>query len=161
MRARSTLPSFPSPNCMSARSWLRATPSSPSDATKSWRWQRVMRFQRVIISALSSRPVGSSATHAHSRLVSRSWDLCWPHPRRRQAGRPAGPATDQIRSGDQSKDREGARFDGATVDPRPRRRGNRIAAAFRVNGRSFRPKGPNRFGAMAGVGHESGSRRQG
>ena len=48
----------------------------------------------------------------------------------------------------------GARIDRAAVDPRPRRRGHRIASTFRVNGRSFCPKRPSQFGGMAGVGHD-------
>ena len=48
----------------------------------------------------------------------------------------SGPGSDQIRIRHQSQNRQGARPDHTAEDPRPRRRGDRIAAAFRVNGRS-------------------------
>ena len=47
-------------------------------------------------------------------------------PQGRQAGRSAGPATDHIRAGRQSQDREGARPYRPAIDPRPRRRGHRM-----------------------------------
>ena len=43
------------------------------------------------------------------RCLSPGGSLCRPHPQGRQAIRIAGPATDQIRDGDQSQDRQGAR----------------------------------------------------
>ena len=52
--------------------------------------------------------------------------LCRQDPQGRQARRSAGPATDQIRAGHQSQDRQGARPDDPAVDPRPRRRGDRV-----------------------------------
>src|ERR1700674_5601894 len=47
-------------------------------------------------------------------------------PHRREASRSAGAAADDIRASRQSQDRQGARPDGAAVDPRPRRRGYRM-----------------------------------
>ena len=45
-------------------------------------------------------------------------------PQRRQTCRPSGRATDKVRAGRQSQDREGARPHRATLDPRSRRRGH-------------------------------------
>jgi putative ABC transport system substrate-binding protein len=56
--------------------------------------------------------------------------------------RSAGSAADHIRAGCQSQDRHGARVDNPVLHPRQRRRGHRIAAAFRVNGRSFCARRP-------------------
>src|ERR1700732_5162279 len=47
-------------------------------------------------------------------------------PQRREASRSAAPAADDIRASRQSQARQGARPDGAAVDPRPRRRGHRM-----------------------------------
>src|SRR4029077_16668669 len=44
----------------------------------------------------------------------------------REAGRPAGAGADQVRVGDQSENREDARLRNPVVDPRPRRRGDRM-----------------------------------
>src|SRR5205085_8728082 len=44
----------------------------------------------------------------------------------RKAGRSAGPATDQVRAGDQPQNRQGAWPDGAAVAVAARRRGHRI-----------------------------------
>ena len=49
---------------------------------------------------------------------------------RRQAGRPAGRAADQIRSGDQSQDRQGARPHRPADFARARRQGDRMNAAM-------------------------------
>ena len=46
--------------------------------------------------------------------------------RRRQAGRPAGPTTGQIRDGCQRQGRQGAGPYGAAIDPSARRRGDRM-----------------------------------
>jgi len=48
------------------------------------------------------------------------------NPQRRQAGRSAGPAADNIRAGRQPQDRQSARPHRTAVDPRPRRRGHRM-----------------------------------
>ena len=52
--------------------------------------------------------------------------LCRPHPQGREARRPAGAGADQVRAGDQSQDREGARPHRAADAARPRRRGDRM-----------------------------------
>jgi len=49
-----------------------------------------------------------------------------PHPRWRQTCRPPGGATDNVRAGRQSQDREGARPQHPAYDPRPRRRSHRM-----------------------------------
>ena len=46
------------------------------------------------------------------------------HPQGREAGQPSGAGTDQVRAGDQSHDRAGARHRGATAAARARRRGD-------------------------------------
>ncbi len=51
---------------------------------------------------------------------------CRPHPQGREAGRPAGAGADQIRAGDQPRDRQGARPRGAAIRARSRRRGDRV-----------------------------------
>ena len=48
------------------------------------------------------------------------------HPQGRKAGRPAGAGADQVRVGDQSQDREGARPRSSADAARPRRRGDRM-----------------------------------
>ncbi len=53
-------------------------------------------------------------------------DIHWKDFEWRQARRPAGAATDQIRAGDQSENREGAWPHCAALNPRPRRRGHRM-----------------------------------
>src|SRR5580704_3920426 len=52
--------------------------------------------------------------------------LRWKDPQGRQAGRSAGPAADDIRASRQPQDRQGARPRRAAIDPRPRRRGDRM-----------------------------------
>ncbi len=52
--------------------------------------------------------------------------LCRQDLQRRQAGRPAGRAADQIRAGGQSEDGAGARPVDPAIDPRRRRRGDRV-----------------------------------
>src|SRR5262249_11987142 len=49
-----------------------------------------------------------------------------PHPQGREACRPAGAGSDQVRTGDQPQDRQGSRPRGAAVASRPRRRGDRM-----------------------------------
>ena len=51
------------------------------------------------------------------------------HPQGREARRPAGAGADQVRTGHQPQDRQGARPRGAADAARPRRRGDRIRAA--------------------------------
>src|SRR5262249_31935664 len=53
--------------------------------------------------------------------------LCRPHPQGRKTGRPGSADADQVRAGDQSKDRQRARPRSAGDVARPRRRGDRIA----------------------------------
>src|SRR5262249_14025290 len=60
------------------------------------------------------------------RSVSPSCRVYRPYPQGRQTGRSAGPGTNQVRVGDQPKDRQGARFDRAGYANRPRRRGDRV-----------------------------------
>ena len=48
------------------------------------------------------------------------------HPQGREAGRPAGAGADQVRTRDQSQDRQGAWPHHSAVATRPRRRGDRI-----------------------------------
>ena len=48
------------------------------------------------------------------------------HPQGREAGRPAGAGADQVRTGDQPQDRQGARPRRAADAARPRRRGDRM-----------------------------------
>ena len=81
------------------------------------------------------------------------------HPQRREARRPAGAGADQVRVGDQSQDREGARPRRAADAARPRRRGDRMisaasssrcSAARRRRGRSRRARSnPSGCGASA------------
>jgi hypothetical protein len=52
------------------------------------------------------------------------------HPQGREAGRPAGAGSDQIRTGDQPQDRQGARARGADIDFAARHRSDRIAPFF-------------------------------
>ena len=52
------------------------------------------------------------------------------HPQGREAGRPAGAGSDQIRTGDQPQDRQGARARGADIDIAARHRSDRIAPFF-------------------------------
>jgi hypothetical protein len=47
-----------------------------------------------------------------------------PHSEGRKAIRPASPAADDLRAGDQPEDRKGARPYRAAINPRPRRRGD-------------------------------------
>jgi putative tryptophan/tyrosine transport system substrate-binding protein len=49
------------------------------------------------------------------------------YPEGREAGQPAGHTVDQIRAGDQSSNREGARYRDPEHGPRARRRGDRLA----------------------------------
>src|SRR6266851_6538082 len=58
--------------------------------------------------------------------VSPTRHLRWKDPQGRQAGRSAGPAADDIRAGGQSQDRQRARPHRPAIDPRPRRRGDRM-----------------------------------
>ncbi len=51
-----------------------------------------------------------------------------PHPQGREAGRPAGASADQVRTGDQPQDRQGARPRRAGDRARARRRGDRMSA---------------------------------
>jgi hypothetical protein len=60
------------------------------------------------------------------RLLSPGRYLRRKDPQRHQTGRPAGPATDDVRAGRQSQDRQGTRAHGPAIDPRPRRRGDRV-----------------------------------
>jgi adenine-specific DNA-methyltransferase len=66
------------------------------------------------------------------RRVSLEGHLRRKDPEGRQARRPAGPATDQIRAGDQPEDRQGARPHRAAIAARPRRRGHRMSCSRRV-----------------------------
>ena len=50
-----------------------------------------------------------------------------PHPQGREARRPSGAVTDQVRTGDQPEDRQGARPRNSADIARPRRRGDRIS----------------------------------
>src|SRR6516164_8263526 len=54
-------------------------------------------------------------------------------------GGSASPPADDLRAGGQPEDCQGAWADGATIDPCPRRRGHRIAAASIVYGHFFSP----------------------
>jgi hypothetical protein len=56
--------------------------------------------------------------------------LCRSHPQGRQAGRPSGAITDQVRVGDQSEDRQGARPHRAANTACARQRGDRIEMLF-------------------------------
>jgi putative ABC transport system substrate-binding protein len=71
-------------------------------------------------------------------------------PEGRQADRTAGPATDDLRTGRQSQDRQGSRSHRPALDPRPCRRGHRMNDRFadleRVVLASQRPEG-----AWAGI----------
>ena len=58
------------------------------------------------------------------------WAVCQPHPQRRAAGRPTSAGTDEVRTGHQSQDRQGARSRNSTDAARPRRRGDRIKRHF-------------------------------
>ena len=60
--------------------------------------------------------------------------LCRSHPQGREAGRPAGAGADQVRTGDQPQDRQGARPHRSAVAARPRRRGDRINGAMSAIG---------------------------
>jgi putative tryptophan/tyrosine transport system substrate-binding protein len=62
-----------------------------------------------------------------SRPIPASDRLRRSHPQRREAGRPAGAGADQVRTGDQSQDRQGARPRHSAGRARPRRRGDRVA----------------------------------
>src|SRR5262249_39306296 len=62
--------------------------------------------------------------------ISPSWHLYRENSQRRQACRPAGPATDQVRAGHQHQDREDARPRRTLVPPTARRRGDRIRILF-------------------------------
>src|SRR5205814_9118539 len=62
----------------------------------------------------------------HHGCLSPSWHVRRDDPQWRQAGRSPGPATDQIRVGDQPQYRQGARPHCAAINPRPRRRGHRM-----------------------------------
>src|SRR4029077_14682127 len=68
-----------------------------------------------------------------------------PHPQRREAGQSAGTGADQVRAGDQSQDREGIGYDGATAVARTGRRGDRISGAMSALGtkRTSRPPFPS------------------
>src|SRR5215471_21482919 len=69
------------------------------------------------------------------------------------AGRDAGPAADPVRAGDQPESGACHRHRDPTLDPRPRRRGHRVAAAFTVNNLSFCAQSASaRFEVIAGVG---------
>jgi putative ABC transport system substrate-binding protein len=61
-----------------------------------------------------------------ARLVPPCCDVCEQDSTRHQAGGPAGGATNKIRVGDESQDRQGDRADDSRVLPAPRRRGNRM-----------------------------------
>ena len=60
------------------------------------------------------------------RGLSHGWRLCRPHPQGRKAWRSTHPAADQVRAGDQSQHRPGARHRRAGHLARPRRRGDRM-----------------------------------
>src|SRR5262249_21733995 len=64
------------------------------------------------------------------RRLSPSRYLYWSHPQGREACRPAGATADQVRSGHQPQDRQGAWARRAAIAARTRRRGDRIAAFF-------------------------------
>ena len=66
----------------------------------------------------------------HDRPVPARGRLRRPHPQGREAGRPAGAGADQVRTGDQPQDRQGARPRSAADAARPRRRGDRVATLF-------------------------------
>src|SRR5262249_55094217 len=53
-----------------------------------------------------------------------------PHPQGREANRPTGADSDQVRVGDQPQDREGSRPRPAGLGARTRRRGDRVAATL-------------------------------
>src|SRR5262249_52360025 len=57
-----------------------------------------------------------------------SWwrHLCGSHPARREAGRAARSASDQVRDGTEPQDRQGARSYRTAIDSAARRRGNRM-----------------------------------
>src|SRR5262245_28031952 len=67
----------------------------------------------------------------HRRYVPACGLLHRPHPQRREAGRPSGAGTDQVRNGNQPQDGQGARSHRAGESPRPRRRGDRMIAAMK------------------------------
>src|SRR5262249_51101308 len=73
------------------------------------------------------------------RSVSPRRRLCRSHPQRREAGRPTGAGADQVRAGDQSQDREGARPRSATNAARARRRGDRMSNCVVGSGESRLP----------------------
>jgi hypothetical protein len=66
----------------------------------------------------------------HHRRLSPGRRLRRPHPQRREALRPAGPADDQGRADHQPQDRQGARHRDIPNAARHRRRGDRMTAPF-------------------------------
>src|SRR5262249_9643892 len=64
--------------------------------------------------------------HRYRRPVPARSIIRGPHPQRYQAGRAAGAGADQIRAGDQSEDRQGARARDSVVPAAARRRGDRM-----------------------------------
>jgi len=57
-------------------------------------------------------------------------DLRRKEPLGREARRSAGPIADHVRAGGQSEDRDSARSHRAALDPRPRRRGDRVTKGY-------------------------------
>ena len=74
-----------------------------------------------------------------------------PHPKRGETGRPAGASADQVRAGNQSQDREGARPRNPAHASRPRRRGDRMREARVHHAARRRGGGVAARGARAAV----------
>src|SRR5262249_55218600 len=70
--------------------------------------------------------------------------VCGSHPKGREAGRPAGAGTHQVRVGNQSQYGQGARPRCATHAARPRRRGDRMSAPGKLVRSSRWKTGPSK-----------------
>jgi len=75
----------------------------------------------------SPRPAAWSIMDRASRLQAAGWRLCLNYNQGRQASGLAGSASNQVRAGHQSQNREGARPRSAGNAARAHRRGDRIA----------------------------------
>ena len=107
--ATSTAPSRPSSNSGPARSSSAPTRSSSAGSDNSSRWRRAMQCRRSTVARVCRGRRPDELRSQHCRRVSSGRRLCRAHSQGREARRPAGRAADQVRVGDQSQDRQGAR----------------------------------------------------